>query len=146
MLIYSCRQHKCFKNTMEMRNITSSFWHRPGGDRGGGADGAATGAAEPGCSQNLFCEGATCAAGSRPRLTLTSFLLSLPCTHRPRGHSSVLSDLQSFPAAARWQARADSFHGNGQQATDTALAHRLPSGILTQNPGTIGTTFKKNKN
>lgn len=61
---------------------------------------------------------------------------------RPRGHSSVLSDLQSFPAAARWQARADSFYGNGQQATDAALAHRLPSGSLTQNPGTIGTTVK----
>lgn len=113
-----------------MRNIISSFWRRPGGDRGGGADGAAAGAAEPGCSQNLFRKGATRPAGSRPRLTLTSYLLSLPCTHDRMG-TPVLSDLQSFPAAARWQARADSCYGNRQQATDAALAHRLPSGILT---------------
>lgn len=56
------------ENTMKMRNMTSKFWRRPGGDRGGGANGAAAGAAEPGCCQNLFRKGATCAAGSRPRL------------------------------------------------------------------------------
>lgn len=59
-----------------MRHITSCFFCRPGGDRGGGADGPAAGAAEPGCSQNLFCQGATRPAGNFTHLFLTSLLLS----------------------------------------------------------------------
>lgn len=108
------------------------FVCRPGGDRGGGVDSPAAGAAEPGCRQDLFRQGATRPAG---KLLLVFILASLQpsafCSPRLHLLSSDRSDLQSVPAAAEWQTPADRFHGNRrQQAPDAALAHRLPSGIL----------------
>lgn len=43
-----------------------------------------------------------------------------------------LSDFESVSAATWWQAGADSFHGDRQPGADAALAHHLPSFILTQ--------------
>lgn len=57
----------------------------------------------------------------------------------PRWLSFDLSDLQNVPATTRRQAWADCFHGNGQQATNAALAYYLPPGSLTRTDGTLTT-------
>lgn len=98
-----------------MHNITSSFWRRPGGDRGGGADGAAAGAAEPGCRQNLFRKGATCAAGS---VLVSPLPLSLPCTH------DCVGTLLSFQICRVFQLRPD---GKLEQTVSMAMDNKPPT-------------------
>lgn len=59
----------------------AAFLCRPGGDRGGGVDSPAPGAAEPGCSQDLFCQGATRPAGSFTHLHPHIITVERLCSH-----------------------------------------------------------------